>query len=233
MSKVFFMSIFTVITLLMTACTPSLPKDETVEKIKDLSDCYTDEDTKDYAVKRPKLITSGQKREFENYPYMSKDITFHRMEKYHILGYFLSVFERYNQLNIDYKLFNRIDKLQGYDNAEFHLNNDGLRNISYYFYESDERRKLPNLHTLSDKERQEILPLFHVVTDNPQKSQEILAELEKIYQDKLHRKEFLEDGIIVADVEYNGRLFELFGQIKIDNEKPHCSVDRLVRLSIN
>ncbi|USZ14732.1 hypothetical protein NGM44_10335 [Moraxella sp. FZFQ2102] len=87
-------------------------------------------------------------------------------------------------------------------------------------------------HTITSQERQEILPLINVVVDNPQKSAQILSKLEIIYQDKLARKELLTSGIIVANVEYQGRLFELKGAYHVDRENLQCSVDGVEVLSI-
>lgn len=175
-----------------------------------------------------RLDTPAWKRDEKDIPFMSKDLVLERMVKYNILGYFLEEFRRYGYHVVDTPLHNSTEQLDGYDNTHVYLRHEGLKGIYYLFYNRDDSIK----HQLSSTERQEIIQLINIVTDNPKKSKQILAELEKIYQEKYQNKT-MSGNLIIANVEYKGRLFELYGTIDIRLDKPHCSEDSLSRFSIN
>lgn len=175
-----------------------------------------------------RLLTPAGQRQDKDIPFMSKDLALERMVKYNILGYFLEEFRRYDSALVGYQLNNSTEQLKGYDNTHVYLRHEGLKGIYYLFYNRDDSTK----HQLSSTERQEIIQLINIVTDNPKKSKQILAELEKIYQEKYQNK-IMSGNLIIANVEYKGRLFELYGTIDIRLDKPHCSEDSLSRFSIN
>lgn len=177
---------------------------------------------------RAHLLTPAWKRDEKDIPFMSKDLALERMVKYNILGYFLEEFRRYDSALVGYQLNNSTEQLKGYDNTHVYLRHEGLKGIYYLFYNRDDSIK----HQLSSTERQEIIQLINIVTDNPKKSKQILAELEKIYQDKYQNK-IMSGNLVIANVEYKGRLFELYGTIDIRLDKPHCTEDSLSRFSIN
>lgn len=177
----------------------------------------------------PTPITLSEKRRFaENRSHwMTLELLEQRLLKNNIYHFFKSDFESLDR------------RSDGYGDLVYRYNKDFLGSYSSirvvgmkmdfitYNFSSDKYS-----HTITDQERQEVLPLINVVVDDWQKSAQILSELEEIYQDKLARKELLALGTIVANVEYQGELFELRGNYYIDKEDPKCSLDSVAELSI-
>ena len=74
--------------------------------------------------------------------------------------------------------------------------------------------------------------MLNIVINDSLRSERILSELESIYQEKFGKKEFLEQNIVAANVEHQGRLFELMGVYSSDPKNIICLENRLTSFSI-
>lgn len=172
----------------ITACMPSLQKNKLTEENTILKNCYDEEHYKDHAERIPKRITLAQKRSEERQSFMSSELLKERLVKNNRFHFFEYNFKQEQPLSdLDYKSTQSKSLMTLRMYHEFKL--------EYIHYDFDNERDNTAKHQVLPIERQEMISLINIVTDNPKKSQEILAELEKIYQDKLHRNEFLEKYI--------------------------------------
>lgn len=104
--------------------------------------------------------------------------------------------------------------------------------MNYIDYDFANHTVSDNKTILSEQEKKELITLLNIVIDDPFKSEQILSELESIYQQKLDKKEFIARNIVVANVEYQGRLFELMGIYSINPKNPKCQENRLTSFSV-
>ncbi|STZ00690.1 Uncharacterised protein [Moraxella lacunata] len=218
-----------ILTISSFSCTKAnneLPKNSTSRKdLKNQNFCT--QEVNSIGVEVPTPITLADKRTEKMNTFMSLEKTKMRLQKYGIYDYFKDDFKDISEFNDGYsyhKLLN--DNYIGIHMYSNGLNEIALQKIVYELHHKKEDYKLLM------QEKQEILTLINIVTDNPTKSEQILSELEQIYQQKLDKKEFIARNIVVANVEYQGRLFELMGIYSINPKNPKCQENRLTSFSV-
>ena len=142
-----------------------------------------------------------------------------RLQKYHLDKKLESVEDLYYMSGIANYITN---KPKDNHDVYIHASRKGVNEIQYEFFQGI-RSKEPKLaHQILDSERLEILGYLNLVTDDNQKSQAILHELERQYQKKLANKDLLQGRLIVANVEQDGRMFELIGNYTCRDEEGDC-----------
>lgn len=193
------------------------------------------------SVKVPIPITFTDKmREKAKDDIISGNLLRERMEKYH----FNTLFED-DEINNNRVTFDGFGYLyyQSKENTNFirmsisggiGLGSGRNNNFSmnYIDYDFANHTVSDNKTILSEQEKKELITLLNIVIDDPFKSEQILSELESIYQEKLDKKEFLAQDIVVANVERQGRLFELMGIYSVDTKNPKCQENRLTSFSV-
>lgn len=108
------------------------------------------------------------------------------------------------------------------NNIDIYLSYDGVTQINYYFLPNGREKNSKIAHQILDFERAEVIKYLNLVTDDSYKSEAILHELEMEYQEKLAKKDLVKDVLIVADVEKDGRIFELTGNYICRDEMGDC-----------
>lgn len=104
--------------------------------------------------------------------------------------------------------------------------------LQYFDYIFENHKVLPNQKLLSETDKQEIMTLISIITDDLVKSEQILFNLERTYQQKIDKKYFLTQNTIVANVESHGRLFELRGVYSVKSKNIECHESRLTSFSV-
>lgn len=115
-----------------------------------------------------------------------------------------------------------VGKKTKYNNIYIYATRYGVNEIQYQFFPGIRSKDPKIAHQILDSERLEIIGYLNLVTDDDQKSQAILHELETQYQEKLAKKDLIQRRLIVSNVEQDGRMFELIGNYTCRDEEDNC-----------
>lgn len=169
---------------------------------------------------RPIQVTPAQKRKPTEY--LNREKLMERLKKYNL-------YERIDGINGISESGGILVEKGDKDNSKIYITigSYGIIYIQYDFLYAQ------NTHQISKDAKSDIIKLINIVIDNDQKAHQLFDELYQQYQDNLRNNNILENNMVVADVEYSQRLFELQGTVYKDKDNPNCNISRIETLIIN
>lgn len=170
---------------------------------------------------RPIQITPSQKRGYQEF--LNHKILIERLKKYNLYSRLEGTGTIGSTSQIGLFTPQNDDKGQ----IDFKLGSTGVEQIRYDFPITKET------HDISDESKSDILQLINIIVNNNQKAHKLYGELYQQYQDNLKNNNILENNMVISDVEYNQRLFELQGIVYKDKNNPNCNISRIEALIIN